>query len=85
MSPVINSDDVVLVNKKHKTLDDGKIFLIQISRSIVVKRLYKTIDNGVRVVSDNKLEYPELIIKPEDLKNYEFKIMGKVIWRSGLV
>ncbi|MBV6549947.1 helix-turn-helix domain-containing protein [Acinetobacter soli] len=85
MSPVINSDDVVLVNKKHKTLDDGKIFLIQISSSIVVKRLYKTIDNGVRVVSDNKLEYPELIIKPEDLKNYEFKIMGKVIWRSGLV
>lgn len=85
MSPVINKEDVVLVNKKHKILEDGHIFLIQISRSIMVRRLYKTVDNGVRVVSDNKLEYPEILIKPEDLQTCDFKIMGKVIWRSGYV
>ncbi|WP_119686424.1 XRE family transcriptional regulator [Acinetobacter ursingii] len=85
MSPMINNEDVVLVNKKYNKLEDGNVFLIQMSGSFVVKRLYKAIDNGIRIVSDNKFEYPELQIKLEDLNNYEFKIIGKVIWRSGLI
>ncbi len=44
----------------------------------MAKRLYNLPFGGVRVVSDNTLEYPEIQLTAEDIKKQEFEIVGWV-------
>ncbi|HAD80473.1 MAG TPA: peptidase S24, partial [Flavobacteriaceae bacterium] len=59
---------------------DGKIFAICHEGLVVAKRLYNLPMGGVRIVSDNTAEYPEVLLNAEERKEQEFEIVGWV-WR----
>lgn len=76
MSPTIKDSDSVYVDLGRKTIKDGKIFAICHGGLFKFKRLYSLPFGGIRVVSDNKEEFPEYQLTAEEVKAQEFFILG---------
>lgn len=80
MKPTINDGDLVYVDENRTQIKDGRIFAIQHGDIYRCKRLYKLPNGGVRIVSDNKEEYPEETLSEEEIDQQGFKILGWV-WK----
>ena len=80
MKPTINDGDLIYVDENRTQIKDGRIFAIEHGGIYRCKRLYRLPNGGVRIVSDNKEEYPEEILSEEDISNQGFKILGWV-WK----
>lgn len=78
MSPTIKDGDTIHIDIGRKTIKDGKVFAICHGGLFLAKRLYKLPMGGVRIVSDNFEEYPEIHLTAEDVINQEFVIEGWV-------
>lgn len=63
-------------------IDNDGLYVINAGGELRVKRLHFFIDGRISLISDNK-EYPEEIIRPEDLENNDVFIAGKVVFRVG--
>ncbi|WP_151838968.1 XRE family transcriptional regulator [Acinetobacter radioresistens] len=80
MKPTIKDGDTIYLDLGRKTIKDGKIFAICHGGLFVAKRLYNLPMGGVRIVSDNTAEYPEVLLTAEERKEQEFEVIGWV-WR----
>lgn len=80
MKPTINDGDIVYVDENRNYIKDGKIFAIEHGDLFRCKRLYKMPGGGVRIVSDNKDEYPEEILTKEQMEEQRFRVIGWV-WK----
>lgn len=80
MKPTINDGDTVYVDQNRNKIKDGKIFAIEHGDLFRCKRLYNLPGGGVRIVSDNKDEYPEEILNPEQMIEQHFRVIGW-IWK----
>ncbi len=78
MKPTIKDGDTIYLDLGRKTIKDGKIFAICHGGLFVAKRLYNLPMGGVRIVSDNTAEYPEVLLTAEERKKQEFEIVGWV-------
>ncbi|PKH30255.1 S24 family peptidase [Acinetobacter radioresistens] len=78
MSPAIRDGDTIHIDLGRKIIKDGKIYAICHGGLFMAKRLYNLPFGGIRVVSDNALEYPEIQLTAEDIKKQEFEIVGWV-------
>lgn len=78
MSPTIRNGDTIHIDRGRKTVKDGKAFAICHGGLFIVKRLYNTPMGGVRVVSDNHHEYPEVHLSAQDIVDQNFEILGWV-------
>lgn len=84
MSPTIKDGDTIHLDIGRKTIKDGKIFAICHGGLFMAKRLYSLPFGGVRVVSDNSDEYPEIKLTAEQIKSEQFEIIGWVWQISSL-
>ncbi|PID48448.1 MAG: peptidase S24 [Proteobacteria bacterium] len=84
MSPTINQGSTIWVDKGRTTIKDGKIFAIEWGDLYLCKRLYKAPNGGVRIVSDNHYEYPELTLTSEQIQQQNFRIIGWV-WHWSVI
>lgn len=78
--------DRVAINTADREITDGKVYVFAtggVEPDVKIKRLFKTSDGRVRVVSDNpdKALYPDEYLSETDLENVY--IVGRVIDRSG--
>jgi phage repressor protein C with HTH and peptisase S24 domain len=48
---------------------------------LIVKRLVKKLGGTLIIISDNP-KYPEEIYKPDQDKELEIKVIGKVVWNG---
>lgn len=80
MAPGIANDDTLMVNKADREVTDGGIYLIRYGDGLRVKRLFRRVDGGITVHSDNVKYAPQEI--PSDLMTY-VEIIGRVVWRGG--
>ncbi|MDK8754245.1 XRE family transcriptional regulator [Acinetobacter radioresistens] len=80
MKPTIKDGDTIYLDLGRKTIKDGKIFAICHGGLFVAKRLYNLPMGGVRIVSDNTAEYPEVLLTAKERKEQEFEVIGWV-WR----
>jgi phage repressor protein C with HTH and peptisase S24 domain len=80
MKPTINDGDIVYVDENRNFIKDGKIFAIEHGDLFRCKRLYKTAEGGVRIVSDNKEEYPEEVLTKQQIQDQKFRVIGWV-WK----
>lgn len=78
MSPTINDGDTIYVDRGRTTIKDGKIFAIEHGGLFRCKRLYALPNGGVRIVSDNAEEYPEITLTAEQIQTEDFYIIGWV-------
>lgn len=76
MSPVINNGATVYVDVGRTNIVDGKIYAINHGGLFKFKYLYRMPKGGVRIVSENKDEYPEEILTAEDIFEQEFCVVA---------
>ncbi len=76
MSPTINDGNTIFVDKGRTTIKDGKIFAVSYGGLHYCKRLYNLPNGGIRVVSDNKEEFPEFELTKKEIEEQEFVIIG---------
>ncbi|MBF7687050.1 S24 family peptidase [Acinetobacter rathckeae] len=84
MSPTIKNGDTVYVDMGKKIIKDGKVFAICHGGLFMIKRLYNLPLGGVRIVSDNAVEFPEVRLSAQQIKEEEFEIVGWVWQVSSL-
>jgi len=78
MEPTVRTGDLLLVDRSPTPpLEDG-IYLIQIERSLSVKRLERRMDGSVTVRGDNPKASKEELIPKDELAR--LKNIGKVVW-----
>lgn len=80
MSPTIKDGDTVHIDIGRKTIKDGKIFAICHGGLFMIKRLYNQPLGGIRIVSDNPVEFPEIRLTAQEIKDQQFEIIGW-IWQ----
>lgn len=78
MSPTICNGDTIHIDMGKKTIKDGKIFSICHGGLFLAKRLYNLPMGGVRIVSDNHEEYPEVQLTAQEVIDQQFEIIGWV-------
>lgn len=76
MEPLINDDDIVMVDQSRKRIEDG-IFAFVLDDLAKVKRFRKLATGDLEIRSDNPL-YPPETVKKEQLDS--LNIIGKVVW-----
>lgn len=78
MSPTINDKDTIWIDQSKESIKDGKIFAFEYGGLCMCKRLYRLPNNGLKVVSDNAIDYPEWEISGDDREKNGFKLIGWV-------
>lgn len=75
MYPTIHDGDSVMIDTSRQQIHDGRIYAIRMDDTISIKRLGLVPGDKIRIVADNRDEYPPYETKPADLH-----IIGQVIW-----
>ncbi|MDH2662937.1 helix-turn-helix transcriptional regulator [Acinetobacter baumannii] len=76
MSPVINNGATVYVDVGRTSIVDGKIYAINHGGLFKFKYLYRLPKGGVKIVSENKEEYPDEYLTAEDIMEQEFCVVA---------
>lgn len=76
MSTLINNGATVFVDLGRTTITDGKIYAISHGGLFKFKSLYRMPKGGVRIVSENKDEYPEEVLTAEEIIDQEFCVVA---------
>ena len=82
MQPTINDGDALLIDTSKRHLTDGHIYVMRINDELRAKRLQRLVDGSVRVSSDNAI-YTDEVIDASDLD--QLHILGRVVWKGGLI
>lgn len=83
MEPLLAHGDFVLVDlHDRERIVDFKVYAIRVEGEYRVKRLCRKLDGTIILMSDNP-KYEEERLTPDLLASIDFKIIGKVIERSG--
>lgn len=78
MYPTVKDKDTIHIDLGRTTIKDGKIFAMTYGGLFMVKRLYNMPFGGVRIVSDNAIEFPEIVLTAQQIQEQEFKIIDWV-------
>jgi phage repressor protein C with HTH and peptisase S24 domain len=76
MLPTIKDKDIVYVDLERTTVRDGKVFAICHGGLFKFKRLYNLPLGGIRIVSDNSVEFPEERLTAQEIIDQQFEIIG---------
>lgn len=76
MRPTIEDGDQMLVDLKRKEIKGDKIYLVQNGASVWVKRV-KIRWDGVELISDNREEYPPIILSKDEAENLQ--VIGQLV------
>lgn len=76
MLPTIKDKDIVYVDLGRTQIKDGKVFAICHGGLFKFKRLYQLPLGGVRIVSDNTVEYPEERLTAQEIIDQQFEVIG---------
>ncbi|MBC2659782.1 LexA family transcriptional regulator [Pseudomonas sp. MSSRFD41] len=86
MEPTISSGDVLLIDRSKIEPKDGQIFaMYSEAKGTIVKRLIQSDFDGWLIRSDNpdKTKYGDQTLSDEDIN--EVRIIGRVVWRGGIL
>lgn len=84
MSPTIKDGDTIHVDLGRRNIKDGKIFAICLGGLFYSTRLYNLPLGGVRIVSDNSTEFPEIHLNAQEIIDQQLEIIGWVWQISSL-
>lgn len=82
MEPLLYDGDMVVIDTARREVEDEKVYVLWYGGA-KVKRLFRTSDGRLRIVSDNpdKDRYPDEFVSGDDLESVY--IVGRVIDKSG--
>ncbi|CAG21962.1 helix-turn-helix transcriptional regulator [Photobacterium profundum] len=77
--PMIKDNDSLLIDLNANKPLDGKIFVVRLGDELYAKRVQKSFDGSLRLISDNK-EYSPIEVSTDQLD--QLCIIGRVVQRS---
>lgn len=80
MEPTIIGGDSLLVDRSKTNIYDGRIYCIRYEGELYAKRLQKLPPNKIKVVSDNQQKYDAWYVDFASDINFDFEIIGEVLW-----
>lgn len=80
MTPTIRDGDLLLIDLSIDRVRDNAIYALRIGDALVVKRVQRRLDGGMRIISDNAV-YPADEVSSRDVA--ELQIVGRVVWHGG--
>lgn len=80
MEETLMDGDLVLVDTTFKEILSGRIFLIFFYGEKMAVRLYRTQDGLINIIRDNEAYFDQ-----ESIKESEIIILGKIVYRQGLI
>lgn len=83
MEPFLFNDDTVLVNLAETEVANGKVYAIRYGDELRIKRLYKRLDGGLILHSDNPNHLPRDEELPPELAAVHIGVLGRVRDKSG--
>ncbi|MGE8541931.1 MAG: XRE family transcriptional regulator [Acinetobacter sp.] len=78
MSPTIQDGDTIHIDLGRTDIKDGRIFVVCFGGLHYAKRLYNQPNGGVRIISDNSAEFPEILLSAEEKISQDFQVIGWV-------
>jgi phage repressor protein C with HTH and peptisase S24 domain len=75
MHPTIQDGDVVMLDTGRARVFDGQIYALSLNDTIMIKRLENIVGGRIRIISENRLEFP-----PYEADARSVRIIGQVIW-----
>jgi len=83
MKDTLHDGDTILVNTADTAIVDGKVYAIRYGDDLRVKRLFKRLDGGLILHSDNPDHMPRDEELTADQANEHISIIGRVRDKSG--
>lgn len=80
MEPRICDGDSLLVDTSQTIVLDGRVYAIWYAGELRVKRLFKRIDGGITINSDND-DFPRVDVLPDEMEHV--RIIGRVVHVQG--
>jgi phage repressor protein C with HTH and peptisase S24 domain len=77
MAPTLESGDLLLVDRSRKKPKDGKIYVLTVSDTLLVKRLHWDLQGGLMIQSDNPA-YPDRQLPAKEVTY--LAVVGEVVW-----
>lgn len=77
MSPTINAGDTILVDMSDTDIGADAIYVVRMNEHLYAKRLQRTLDGAVRVISDNSAYQAQVI---EEGRLQDLHVVGRVVW-----
>jgi phage repressor protein C with HTH and peptisase S24 domain/DNA-binding XRE family transcriptional regulator len=81
MEPYLRDGDIVLVDLSKRELIDGHVYALRYGDDLRVKYLFRRFDGGLTIRSENRSQYPDENITPDEMRFIE--VLGEIIWRGG--
>jgi phage repressor protein C with HTH and peptisase S24 domain len=75
MQPTIMDGDVVMLDTGRTRIFDGQIYALSQADTIMIKRLENLVGGRVRIISENRTEFP-----PYEAEARDIRIIGQIIW-----
>ena len=76
MDPLLHDGDLVMVDTAQHGLVDGGMYAIRYGREIRVRKLFSTLDGGIRIHAVNA-EFPDEVVRPDAPT---FQVLGRKVW-----
>ncbi|MBU1282860.1 MAG: helix-turn-helix domain-containing protein [Gammaproteobacteria bacterium] len=84
MEPVLPHGSTAGVDRGRTTIKDGDIYALSHNGHLRVKLLYRLPTGGLRLRSFNRDEHPDEEYTPEQIRDQDLTIIGRVFWYSVL-
>ncbi|SPA44635.1 LexA family transcriptional regulator [Cupriavidus taiwanensis] len=83
MEPRLFDDDTVIVDRADTRIPaNGGVFALVYAGELLVKRLFRLPDGGMKVVSDNHERYEPIAVNADQVEH--ITVIGRVKYRSGM-
>ncbi len=82
MEPTIRNGDLMLIDVSDQNIRSFGVYVLEVRNERLVKRVQRLFDGSLILISDNRIYQPETI--PAS-KATEVSVVGRVVWRGGVV
>ena len=84
MAHRIQDGSTVAIDRSLTQIVDGEIYALEQDGMLRIKYLYRLPNNGLRLRSQNPLEYPDELLNAAEVHAQQIRILGWVFWWSTL-
>jgi phage repressor protein C with HTH and peptisase S24 domain len=84
MAQRIQGGSTVAIDCSLTQIVDGEIYALEQDGMLRIRYIYRLPDNGLRLRSQNRLEYPDEFLNAAEVQTQQIRILGWVFWWSTL-
>ncbi len=78
MHPTIPDGSLLVIDHSQAGLHDGCIYVLGVADDLLVKRVRRSVDGSVDLISDNQKHYPVQSLGPDRLD--DLRVVGRVVY-----